>query len=199
MARAMNGDSTVALELFGEGRSLRPEPHAIPKAPRTVPKPPTERVRIFAPPLARVNPFPKSSACPPTTHHHRQVSSPTDSDTAGSAAVSAARVLSAFYQSPLVQLRSQRVELPNLSPHLWKQRTQYQSPRNRNQTAQDISPDTSHTTSKYCVPQSVCAVSPDACPSTCLGNMSMSVGSSVLRRGTAPPLTAFASRARTMG
>ena len=154
-----------------------------------------------APPLARVNPLPKSSACPPTTHHHRQVSSPTDSDrlAIGACSVSAAGVLSAFYQSPLVQLRFQRVELPNLSPHLWKQRTQYQSPQNRIQTAQGISPDTSHTTSRYCVLQSVCTVSPDACPSTCLGNMSMSVGSFVLKRGTAPPLTAFASRARTMG
>ena len=65
MARAMNGDSTVALELFGEGRSLRPEPHAIPNAPRTPPKLPTDRVRMFAPPLARVNPRPKSPAFRP--------------------------------------------------------------------------------------------------------------------------------------
>ena len=86
------------------------------------PKFPTERVRIFAPPLARVNPRPKSSACPPTTHPHHQVFAQADSDTAPSVAVSAARALSAFYRSHLVQLRSQRVELPNLPPHLWKQR-----------------------------------------------------------------------------
>ncbi len=163
--------------------------HSNTKAAITVPKPPTERVRIFAPPLARVNPRPKSSACPPTKHPHHQVFSPTDSDklAIGACLVSAARVLSVFYRSSLVRLRSQRAESPNLSPHPWKQRTQYQSPRNRIQTAQGISPDTSHRALRYCVLQSVCTVSPDSCPPTCSGNMSMSVGSSVLRRGTAPP------------
>ena len=132
-------------------------------------------------------------------HHHCQVFVQADPDTAEPVAVSAAGVLSASYRSPPVQLRSQRASPPNLSPHLWKQRKQHLCHRNRIQTARGISPDTSHIILKYCVPQSVCTVSPDACPSTCLGNMSMSVGSSVLRRGTAPPLMAFASRARAIG
>ena len=135
----------------------------------------------------------------PTTHPHRQVCAPMDSDTAPCVAGSAVDVLSASYRNPLVPLRFQPASPSNLSRHLWKQRTQTLCPRNRNRTVQGISPDTSHITLKYCVPQSVCVASPDACPSTSEGNMSMSVGSSVDNRGTAPPLIAFASRVRTNG
>ena len=120
----------------------------------------------------------------PTKHHPHHPASPAGSDMPVSARTSA---LLAVYRSPLFRSRLSHRERLNLSLRLWKARAHNLSLRNKILMVRGISVGTLDTSGRYYVPQSVCVSCSGSCPSTCSRNVSMSVGSSVLNRGTAPP------------